>query len=135
MLSQGVVREWDEDQGFGVIDSADTPGGCWAWFSSIVMDGLGVLTAGEPVAFTWEAAPQDGYEYRAVLVWPPGVEVGTPPAPADDGPSAAYQSTLTIQWADGTVETRSGDEPRPWSAGSSAAIRYQRGSGERDNGS
>jgi cold shock protein len=116
MLSQGVVREWDEDQGFGVIDSADTPGGCWVWFSSIVRDGLGVLTAGERVTFTWEAGPQDGYGYRAVLVWPPGVEVGTPPSPADNGPSAAYQSTLTIRRADGTVETRSGDEPRPWSA-------------------
>jgi cold shock protein len=114
MLSQGVVREWDEDQGFGVIDSADTPGGCWVWHSSIVMEGLRVLTAGERVAFTWETAQQDGYGYRAVLVWPPGVEVGTPSG-AEDGPSAAYQSTLTIRWADGTVETRSGDEPRPWS--------------------
>jgi CspA family cold shock protein len=115
MLSHGVVREWDEDQGFGVIDAADTPGGCWVWLSSIVMDGLRMLTAGERVAFTWEAVRQDGYEYRAVLVWPPGAEAGPPPPGAEDGPSAAYQSTLTIRWADGTVETHSGDEPRPWS--------------------
>jgi CspA family cold shock protein len=78
MISHGVVREWDDDQGFGVIDSPDTPGGCWAHFSSIVMDGYRCLIAGDPVAFTCEAGPQDGYDYRAVLVWPPGAEPGTP---------------------------------------------------------
>jgi CspA family cold shock protein len=103
MISHGAVREWDSDQGFAVIDSEDTPGGCWAWHSSIGMDGLRVLTAGERVTFTYEAARQDGYGYRAILVWPPGVEPGTlPPAEANVGPSAAYQSTLTIRWADGT---------------------------------
>jgi CspA family cold shock protein len=78
MISHGVVREWDEDQGFGVIDSPDTPGGCWTHFSGIVMDGYRCLAAGDPVAFTCEAGSQDGYDYRAVLVWPPGVEPGTP---------------------------------------------------------
>ena len=73
MISHGAVREWDENQGFGVIESDDTPGGCWVWHSSIVMDGLHVLTAGERVSFTYEAAAQDGYNYRAVLVWPPPV--------------------------------------------------------------
>lgn len=28
MVSHGDVREWNEDEGFGVIDSPDTPGGC-----------------------------------------------------------------------------------------------------------
>ena len=114
MISYGDVREWDENQGFGVIESEDTPGGCWVWHASIVMDGLHVLTAGERVSFTYEAAAQDGYNYRAVLVWPPDVEPGTPPPlQASSGPSAAYQSTLTIRWPDGTVTTRTGDEPLP----------------------
>ncbi len=78
MISRGVVREWDEDQGFGVIDSPDTPGGCWTHFSSIVMDGYRCLAAGDSVAFTCEAGSQDGYDYRAVLVWPPGVKPGAP---------------------------------------------------------
>jgi hypothetical protein len=27
MVSRGVVREWNDDEGFGVIDSPETPGG------------------------------------------------------------------------------------------------------------
>jgi CspA family cold shock protein len=115
VIGDGVVREWDEDQGFGVIDSPDTPGGCWTHFSAIVMDGNRSLTAGDPVAFTHEDGPQDGYDYRAILVWPSGVEPGTPPPDVaeSDGLSAAYQSSMTIRWADGTVTTRSGNDAWP----------------------
>ncbi len=112
MFSHGVVREWDD--GFGVIDSEDTPGGCWVWHSSIVADGYRSLSVGAQVTFTHERVPQDGYDYRAVLVWPPGVEPGTPQAPRiSEGPSDAYRSTLTIRWADGTVTKRSGSDPLP----------------------
>jgi cold shock protein len=107
MMSAGVVREWAEDEGFGVIDAPDVPGGCWAHFSSIVMDGYRALAAGDRVAFTWEAGQQDGYDYRAILVWPPGVEPGTPPARSAEG-DGAYQSTLTIRWDSGTVTERPG---------------------------
>jgi CspA family cold shock protein len=111
MISRGVVREWDRDQGFGVLNSEDTPGGCWVWFSSIVMDGYRELTVGAHISFTHETVAQDGYDYRAVLVWPPDVRPGTPPTPrVSEGPSAAYQSTLTIRWADGTVTERPGND-------------------------
>jgi cold shock protein len=60
VASAGTVREWSADEGFGVIDSADTPGGCWAHFSMIVMDGYRSLTAGQRVSFTFERACQDG---------------------------------------------------------------------------
>jgi CspA family cold shock protein len=104
VTSKGTVREWDDDHGLGVIDSADTPGGCWVHFSHIVTDGMGSLRPGDQVTFTHEALPQDGFSYRAALVWPPGVKPGTPPrAPRQDGPSSAYQSRLTIRWSDGTV--------------------------------
>jgi CspA family cold shock protein len=97
MYSEGRVREWDDDQGTGVIDSADTPGGCWVSFSSLVMEGFHSLSAGDPVTFTFETGPQDGLDYRAVLVWPPGVEPGTPgPEGERRRPSAAYRSSLTI---------------------------------------
>lgn len=104
MPSEGTVREWSEDEGWGVIDSTETPGGCWVHFSNIVTDGLGTLTPGDHVTFTYEAGRQDGFDYRAVLAWPPGVEPRTPQlAPDHHGPSAAYQSSLTIRWSDGTV--------------------------------
>jgi cold shock protein len=71
VTSSGTVREWDADRGWGVLDSADTPGGCWAHFSSISgMCGYLSLTAGEQVSFTFERARQDGYDYRAVVVEP-----------------------------------------------------------------
>ena len=47
MPSEGIVREWSDQRGWGVIDSADTPGGCWVHFSHIVSDGLGTLTPGD----------------------------------------------------------------------------------------
>lgn len=104
MPSEGTVREWNGDEGWGVIDSAETPGGCWVHFSAIAADGLHGLTPGEHVIFTYEAARQDGFGYRTVLAWPPGAEPGTPPqAHHHHGPSAAYQSSLIIRWSDGTV--------------------------------
>jgi cold shock protein len=104
VASTGVVRDWSDEHGTGVIDSAETPGGCWVHFSHIVTDGVGSLMAGDQVSFTYEAFAQDGFSYRAVLVWPPGVKPEAPsPADHQDGPSAAYQSTLTIRWSDGTV--------------------------------
>jgi len=111
MVSHGTVREWNEDEGFGVIDSADTPGGCWAHFSSIVMAGYRSLAPGDRVSFTCEAGQQDGFDYRARLVWPPGADPRTePPAEShQQDPAAAYRSRLTIRWADGPVTTRPGE--------------------------
>ena len=113
MLSHGVVRQWRDDEGFGVIDSPDTPGGCWVSFSSIIMDGYRSLTAGEQVTFSHESAQQDGFAFRAVLVWPPGVEPGPAPPREDGEPSAAYRSALTIRWSDGTMTTRADDDGLP----------------------
>jgi len=39
MTVEGVVREWHPEQGWGVIDAQDTPGGCWAHFSRVAIDG------------------------------------------------------------------------------------------------
>ena len=43
---------------------------------------------------------QDGFDYRADLVPPPAPRLHPPRAPDHHGPSAAYQSSLTIRWAD-----------------------------------
>lgn len=68
MDSTGIVREFDPAQGFGVIDSPETPGGCWVHFSAIVMDGYRKLEPGEEVSFAFEPARQDGFSYRATEV-------------------------------------------------------------------
>ncbi|GAA3251062.1 hypothetical protein GCM10017691_63550 [Pseudonocardia petroleophila] len=41
-----------------------------------------------------ETAQQNGYDYRAVRVWPSGSDPHT--EPAVDGPKGAYRSSLTI---------------------------------------
>ena len=63
-----TVREWWAVDGWGVLDSADTPGGCWTHFSHIEMTGYRELHPGQVVELDWESPGQDGYEYRAVRV-------------------------------------------------------------------
>jgi cold shock protein len=72
MAGVGTVRGWSDDEGWGVIDSAEAPGGCWVHFSAIVSDGYRRLRPGDRVTFTHETARQDGFDYRAIQVWPPG---------------------------------------------------------------
>lgn len=68
----GTVARWHDDEGWGVLASADTPGGCWVHFSHVVGDGYRELTAGEAVSFTYErldaGQEQDGFAFRAVHV-------------------------------------------------------------------
>jgi cold shock protein len=68
----GVVRTFDADEGWGVIDALEVPGGCFVHFSSIEMDGYRALTAGQRVRFRYEHLDflQDGCRYRALAVWP-----------------------------------------------------------------
>jgi len=92
--SEGTVSQWSSHEGWGVIESVDTPGGCWAGFSVILGTGneLVALTVGAVVPFTWEAAEQDGFGFRATSVG--SGRAVTPTV----GPSAAYFSTLTISY-------------------------------------
>ncbi|MCZ4520736.1 hypothetical protein O4220_19680 [Rhodococcus ruber] len=84
--SVGVVSVWNGEESWGVIDSEDTLGGCWAFFSALhpdeVIDSRSVggfsigggqsnLEVGEQVDFEWEPAiDQDGYRFRAIKVRP-----------------------------------------------------------------
>ncbi len=88
------MRFFDADEGWGVIDGADVPGGCWVHFSAIAMDGYRELVAGQRVSFRAEPASQDGFAYRAVKVWTESVEPAGPAAA--EGDSAAYRSTLVL---------------------------------------
>ncbi|QMU71194.1 cold-shock protein [Streptacidiphilus sp. P02-A3a] len=71
-MTTATVREWYEEDGWGVLDSPETPGGCFVHFSDVAMRGLRRLTPGQRVELDWEAPgfKQDGYDYRAVRVVP-----------------------------------------------------------------
>ena len=99
MTSRGEVRVWHADEGWGVIDCPDTPGGCWAPFSAVLVAGYQALDDGAVVELTYEAAEQDGYSFRAVEVWPAGQAPVREP-PRVRGPSAAYRSALTLTFDD-----------------------------------
>ena len=49
--TSGVVREWHRDEGWGVLDSPATPGGCWAGFGDVLVAGFRALTPGQEVEF------------------------------------------------------------------------------------
>ena len=68
----GVVKWFDADEGWGVIDAPEVPGGCFVHFSNIEMAGYRQLHAGQQVRFTFEQPGflQDGCPYRALTVWP-----------------------------------------------------------------
>jgi len=93
------VRVWYANDGWGVIDSEDTPGGCWAHFSTVLVRGYRALRAGESVTLDYEPAQQDGFSFRAVEVWPADQEPYRTETEAQDPPDA-YRSTLRITHGD-----------------------------------
>ena len=103
MTSRGTVRMWHADEGWGVLDAAATPGGCWAHFSAVLVPGYRTLDAGEAVEFSFETADQDGYSFRAVEVWP-AAQAPVRDGEVVSGPSPAHHSTLTLTFdsEDGT---------------------------------
>ncbi|WP_378735968.1 hypothetical protein [Nocardia brasiliensis] len=84
MSETGTVREWHAEEGWGVIDAASVPGGCWAWFAALKTERRH-LVAGEQVEFEWEPAEQDGFEFRALRLWPAGASPVEPPLDRDAG--------------------------------------------------
>ena len=94
MAIAGIVREWHGDEGWGVIDSGATPGGCWAHFGSVRMAGYRALDAGQAVTFEFERGRQDGFAFRAVAVWTGDDRLDDAPAE----PDAAYRSTLRLEF-------------------------------------
>src|SRR5690242_11634039 len=93
MAVPGTVREWHDDEGWGVVDSAQTPGGCWAHFSAAAVGAYARFAAGERVWLEWEAPGQDGFSFRAVRLWPCEQE---PVERRSDSGGAAYTSTLRL---------------------------------------
>ena len=98
MTTTGTVRLWRDDDGWGVIDSAQTPGGCWTHSSVVQVPGYRTLTPGERVTLEWEAADQDGFAFRATLAYP--VSQGGPIDDTRIAPPEAFSSTVTVEWAE-----------------------------------
>jgi cold shock protein len=70
-VARGVVKFWIAEDGWGVISSDELPPGrdAWAHFSQITdMPGYRTLEAGQAVEFSFEAAQQDGYDFRVIEV-------------------------------------------------------------------
>jgi CspA family cold shock protein len=67
------VKQWKDDEGWGVVISPEVPGEVWAHFSHIVDDdetAYRSLNDGERVRFDYEhyQPGQDGYVWRATWV-------------------------------------------------------------------
>jgi CspA family cold shock protein len=96
MGEPGVVRMWNAEEGWGVIDSPGAPGGCWTHCSHLDMEGFRALHVDQQVDLTFDDRGQDGYPYRAVRVVVPGVPLAT--TPKTEGASDAYGSQVTLRF-------------------------------------
>lgn len=67
-----TVLWWSDEEGWGVLDSPETPGGCFGHYADIQTVGFRALSLGQQVSLRWEAPgfKQDGYDYRAVSIVP-----------------------------------------------------------------
>jgi CspA family cold shock protein len=102
---EAVVRSWNDEEGWGVLDSQATEGGCWAHHSALDMNGHASATAGQRARLVYEQAEQDGFRWRAIRVTLDGVPPRHVPNVSVDNRSAAYRSHLTITQQPPSQET------------------------------
>ncbi|WP_432489589.1 cold-shock protein [Kineococcus sp. SYSU DK018] len=111
MSARGVVRDWNDEEGWGVIDSPHTPGGCWV-HSSTAMTTQDGLRPGQDVAFTYEQGEQDGYDYRALRAWPWDEEPAQRPGTTVfNDRSGAFTSSLILTYDDPATAEAAGAPP------------------------
>ena len=68
-----TVEWWDDAEGWGVLaPSEETPGGVFAHFTAIRMEGFRTLRPGQEVEAVVYDREQDGYRYSATVVRPVG---------------------------------------------------------------
>lgn len=72
MAVEARVRVWHDEEGWGVVDSPETPGGCWVHFSHVDIEGYRSLRGVDRVELEYREVPQDGYRFAAVHVRVPG---------------------------------------------------------------
>lgn len=93
---RAVVRVWNDHEGWGVLDSPATPGGCWAHFSALDVGGYATAAAGQKARLVYERAQQDGFDWRAVSVLLDGVPPRADEAESPEEAGGAYSSDLNI---------------------------------------
>ncbi|MDT2007283.1 hypothetical protein FXW78_27220 [Rhodococcus opacus] len=100
MTTTGVVRSWSPQEMWGIIDSDETPGGCWTLFHSVAVEGFPVLREGHQVEFEWDTldSPMHGCDFYTIRAWPAGSEPYV--APPSDSP---FSSRVWITVTDGTA--------------------------------
>ena len=71
-MAMGTVKFFRPEKGWGAISCDELPDGCDAWvhFSVIIAPGYRSLEEGQRVEFSYEAANQDSFRYRATEVRP-----------------------------------------------------------------
>lgn len=88
MASRGRVRQYSVEEGWGILESDDTPGGCLVRVLDLRTQS-GTLSAGEEVDFEWESLPpgveEELFRFSALSVRPAGAAIEPPPV-ADDRP-------------------------------------------------
>ncbi|MET9226635.1 cold shock domain-containing protein [Lentzea sp. NPDC003310] len=69
-MTRGQVVRWDDEEGWGVIESAGFDGPVWTHFSAVEAPdgGFRRLRVGGSVEVEAERADQDGYRWRATRV-------------------------------------------------------------------
>ena len=69
-MSNGTVKWFSADKGYGFITPDDGSDDVFVHFSSIITDGFKDLKEGQNVAFDVEADPKDSKKSRAINVQP-----------------------------------------------------------------
>lgn len=71
-VSEGIVKFWREEKGWGAISSPDLPEGrdVWVHFSAIDAQGYRSLSDGQRVRFRYHPARQDSFDFVADWVKP-----------------------------------------------------------------
>ncbi|AUM20257.1 cold shock domain-containing protein [Rhodococcus ruber] len=76
MTSRGVVRVWHREDGWGVLECAQTPVGCWVHSSEVDVPGFRALDPGDQVDFEWQrsSGPVEGFAFVASQARPVSAE-------------------------------------------------------------
>jgi CspA family cold shock protein len=72
-VTAATVRWWSDDEGWGVLDAPEAPGGIFVHFSFIDADGYRSLNTGQRVELDLEGPlpfVQDGCRWRGLRVRP-----------------------------------------------------------------
>ncbi|MFT4084413.1 MAG: hypothetical protein QM638_17690 [Nocardioides sp.] len=93
----GKVASWNAEEGTGSVSSDSLPS--QAWFHASMLRGLRFedMAIDRPCSFEYEKSDQDGYAYRATVLWKFGQ---ARPDDLDNGSDAGipYESSLRIDF-------------------------------------